>query len=53
LRPLCGASGIEVVCAATMPPVSSKQHKSSVIAARVTALCHSNGTASERTQSRQ
>ena len=36
-----GASGIDVVCAATMRPVSSKLQSFSVIAARTTAACHS------------
>ena len=36
-----GASGIEVVCAAMMPPVSSKLQSLSVIAARMMASCQS------------
>jgi hypothetical protein len=41
------------VCAATIAPVSSKLHILSVIAARTTADCHSNGTARLRTQASQ
>ena len=40
----CAASGIEVVVAATIAPVSWKAQSLSVIAARMTASCHSNGT---------
>ena len=38
-----GASGIEVVIAATIAPVSSYWHSFSVIALRITASCHSSG----------
>ena len=38
------------MCAATIAPVSSKLHSFSVIAARTTADCHSNGTARWRTK---
>jgi hypothetical protein len=44
LRWVPGASGIEVVSAATMAPVSSKAQSFKVMAARITASCHSNGT---------
>jgi hypothetical protein len=44
---------MEVVTAATMAPVSSNTLSWSVIAARITASCHSNGIASIRTHSRQ
>jgi hypothetical protein len=47
------ASGTEVVIAAMMAPVSSYAFCCSVIAARMTAACHSNGIASLRTQSCQ
>ena len=50
---MSGASGIEVVSAATMAPVSSKLQSLSVMAARITASCQSNGIDSARTQSRQ
>jgi hypothetical protein len=53
LRDVPAASGTDVVIAATMAPVSSNAFCCSVIAARITALCHSNGIASLRTQSRQ
>jgi hypothetical protein len=42
-----------VVIAATMAPVSSYWHNLSVMAARITASCHSSGTASRRVQWRQ
>ena len=41
VAPGCGASGIDVVCAAMMPPVSSKLLSLRVIAARMLASCHS------------
>jgi hypothetical protein len=41
VRPEPGASGIEVVCAAMIAPVSSNAESLSVIAARITASCHS------------
>ena len=53
MRPLPGDSGIEVVSAATIAPVSSNEHSFSAIAARITASCHSNGIESERTHSTQ
>ena len=48
-----GASGMLVVIAATMAPVSSNWHSLSVIAARITASCHSSGIARRRVQWRQ
>ena len=39
--------------AATIAPVSSNWHSFSVIAARITASCHSSGTARRRVQRRQ
>ncbi len=42
-----------VVIAATIAPVSSYWHSFSVIAARITASCHSSGSASRRVQWRQ
>jgi hypothetical protein len=53
LREVPGASGIELVIAAMMAPVSSYEHSLSVMAARITASCHSKGTARPRTQSCQ
>jgi len=53
LRSEFGASETEVVCAATIAPVSSKEHSFSVMAARIVSLCHSYGIASARTQSVQ
>jgi hypothetical protein len=52
LRCEWGASGTDVVSAATIAPVSSCWHSFRVIAARITTFCHSSGTASPRTQSR-
>ena len=52
MRPDPSDSGIEVVIAATIAPVSSKWLSCNAIAARITAACHSNGIASRRTQSR-
>jgi hypothetical protein len=40
---VCGASGIDVVIAAMIAPVSSYWHSFSVIALRITASCHSSG----------
>ncbi|MCY1375648.1 hypothetical protein D9M69_630780 [compost metagenome] len=48
-----GASGIELVTAAMIAPVSSKLHSLRVIAARITTSCHSKGIASARTHSCQ
>ena len=48
-----GASGIEVVWAAMMAPVSSKLQSFRVMAARMMSAWYSSGTASERTQSSQ
>jgi hypothetical protein len=42
-----------VVIAATSAPVSSNEHNFSVIAARITAVCHSNGTDSRMVKARQ
>ena len=42
-----------VVIAATIAPVSSNWHSFNVIAARITASCHSSGSASRRVQWRQ
>ena len=53
MRPLSGASGMLVVIAATMAPVSSNWHSFSVIAARITASCHSSGNARRRVHWRQ
>jgi len=40
---LPGASGMEVVIAAMIAPLSSYWHSLSVIALRITASCHSSG----------
>jgi hypothetical protein len=42
-----------VVMAAMMAPVSSNSQSLKVMAARITASCHSNGSASARTHRRQ
>jgi hypothetical protein len=42
-----------VVIAATIAPVSSNSESLSVIAARITASCHSSGSDSARVQERQ
>jgi hypothetical protein len=52
LRDEPAASGIDVVIAAMIAPVSSYAFMCSVIAARITSRCHSNGIARRRTQSR-
>jgi hypothetical protein len=46
-------SGIEVVIAATIAPVSSKLQSLSVMAARITGSCHSNGTDRRIVRARQ
>jgi hypothetical protein len=46
-----GASGMLVVMAATIAPVSSYWQSFKVIAARITASCHSSGTARRRVHS--
>jgi hypothetical protein len=43
LRTLPGASGMEVVIAAMIAPLSSYWHSFRVIALRITASCHSSG----------
>ena len=48
-----GASGMEVVCAAMMPPVSSKLLSFSVIAARMISSCQSYEMERPRDQSIQ
>jgi hypothetical protein len=53
LRPLPAASGIEVVIAATIAPVSSTDESLSVSAARMISSCHSKGIDRSRTQSTQ
>jgi hypothetical protein len=42
-----------VVIAATIAPVSSNWHSLRVMAARITASCHSSGSARRRVQCRQ
>ncbi|MOA02163.1 hypothetical protein D3C78_1216020 [compost metagenome] len=53
MRWVPGASGIEVVTAAMIAPVSSKLHSLRVMAARITTSCHSKGMARARTHSLQ
>ena len=49
---MSGASGIQLVSAATIAPVSSKWQSLRAIAARITASCHSKGIESVRDHAR-